>query len=228
MPSKIGISGSTDGTSPFSDCTGSPSGFTNTNNVVRKVKSINTNPSIMPGQIGLDRNAWPLIQLYSFDDVTVEYNAGGNPQRVDLEYDESINISASIDRDSYPQNAEVFLTVSDFQLNQDPTDEDSWTFNVGSPPSTFYQAFDSNGSDSANGGAGLVNIIPSLSSLGFEDNGKLLVDLGDVMELKQNNEQSDSVFDGTTTFSEIVTLVEEGPNSGLFDTADHSDASGIR
>ena len=118
------------------------------------------------------------------------------------------NISLSIDRDLYPNNAEVFLTVNDFQLNQDPTDEDSWTFNISSPVSTFYQAFDNSGNDDANGNAGLVDLIPYLSSLGFEDNGKLSLDLGNVMKLKTNSDQPDSSIDndGTSnTFSKIVT-----------------------
>jgi len=132
----------------------------------------------------------------------------------------------NLDRDLYPKNAEVFLTVNDFQLNQDPTDEDSWTFDIGSSPSTFYQAYDNGGSSSANGGAGLVDLIPHLSTLGFEDNGKLSVNLGSVIELKSNKQQPDtSVSDGSQTFSEILTLVEVGPNSGIFDNADHNDQS---
>ncbi len=75
--------GSTDGNSSFTQCTGPPSG-PNLNNVVRKAKSINTNPNIPPGQIGLDPNAWPLIQLFSFDDVTIQYNPGGPSQQVSL------------------------------------------------------------------------------------------------------------------------------------------------
>ena len=145
VPSTVGLSGFTNGNSSLSQCTGSPTGSINLNNVVRKAKSINTNPNIPSGQIGLDSDAWPLIQLFSFNAVTIQYNPGGPSQHVSLEYDEIQNISLSIDRDLYPNNAEVFLTVNDFQLNQDPTDEDSWTFNIDSPISTFYQAFDNSG-----------------------------------------------------------------------------------
>jgi hypothetical protein len=217
--------GSTNGNTSFSDCTASPTGSV-LNNVVRNAKSINTNPNVPSGQIGLNSNAWPLIQLYSFSEVTIQYNPAGLPQMVSLEYDESQNISMNIDRTLYPKNAEVFLTINDFQLNQDPTDEDSWTFDVGSTPSTFYQAFDENGQNSANGSIGLVDLIPNLSKIGFEDNGKLSVNLNSVIELQSNDEQSTtSVSDGTTTYSEIITLVEDGPNSGIFDTADKNDQS---
>ncbi|MEK0347012.1 MAG: peptidase [Nitrosopumilus sp.] len=225
VPQSAGLSDFTNGNSSFSPCTGSPTGSTNLNNVVRNAKSINTN-SNMTGQIGLNRNAWPLIQLFSFSGVTLEYNPAGPSQKVSLEYDEIQNISFSIDRDLYPKNAEVFLTVNDFQLNQDPTDKDSWTFSIGSNPSTFYQAYDNSGSSSANGGAGLVDLVPYLSGLGFEKNGKLSINLGSVIELQSNNEQpATSVSDGSQTFSEILTLVENGPNSGIFDNADHSDQS---
>ena len=229
IPHSSGILGSTDGNSSFSQCTGTLSSSTNLNNVVRKAKSINTNPNIQSGQIGLDSNAWPLVQLYSFDDVKIQYNPAGNPQTVNLKYDESNNVSINVDRDLYPQNSEVFLTLNDFQLNQDPTDEDSWTFNINSPSSTFYQAFDSNGRNSANGGPGLVNLVSSLSSLGFEDNGKLFFNLGGIMELSTNDEQRDTfVSNGVNTFSQIITLVEDGPNSGLFDSADDNDNSVVK
>lgn len=229
VPQSVGLGSFTNGDSSFSSCTGSPTGSTNLNNIVRKAKSINTNPNIPTGQIGLDSNAWPLIQLYSFDDVIIQYNPGGPSQQVSLEYDEIQNISFSIDRDLYPDNAEVFLNVNDFQLNQDPTDEDSWTFNINSTMSTFYQAYDNAGTSSANGGAGLVDLVPYLSNLGFEDNGKLSLNLGNIMELKINSDQpNSSVGDGgTNTFSKIVTLVEQEPNSGLFENFDSSDQSTI-
>ena len=226
IPQSAGVSGFTNGDSSFNSCAGSPTGSSNLNNVVRKAKSINTNPNVSTGQIGLNSNAWPLIQLFSFDNAKILYNPGGPSQQVLLEYDKMKNISHSIDRTLYPNNAEVFLTVNDFQLNQDPTDEDSWTFNIDSPVSTFYQAYDSNGSDSANGGTGLVDLVPHLLPLGFDDNGILSVNLGPVLELQTNDEQpDDSITDGSTVYSDIITLVEFFPNSGIFDNADQSNQS---
>jgi hypothetical protein len=229
VPYSSGLMGFRNGDVSFTSCTGSidNSGL-NQNNVVRKAKSINQN-SPSTGQIGLDPDAWPLIQLYSFDDVTIQYNPGGGVQQVDLEYDEIPNIALELDRDDYPKNSEVFVTVNDIQLNQDPTDEDSWTFNIDSPISVFYQAYDNSGRDAANGNVGLVDLKPHLSDLGFEDNGILPIDVGNIMELKSNSEQPDtSVNDGTKTFSQILTLVEKGPYSGIFDNADNNDQSTIR
>ena len=213
---------------PRADCNVPPN--SNVNNVVRNPKSINTNPAISEGQIGLCSNAWPLIQLFSFSDVTIQYNAAGGAQRVNLEYDEIPNISLSLDRESYPQNAEVFVTINDFQLNQDPTDEDSWTFSVDSP-ATFYQAFDDSGRPSADNTEGLVNLIPHLSSLGFENNGKLSIDLNSILQLKPNSDQNNqsTVTDkkNSKSFTKIVTLVENGPNTGIFESFDSNDESNI-
>jgi len=153
VPGSSGLSGFTNGDSSFSACTGSLSS-SNLNNVVKYPRSINTNPNVPTGQIGLDSDAWPLIQLFSFKNVEIQYNAGGNPQKVDLQYDDSANISSNLDRALYPQNSEVILTINDFQLNQDPTSVDSWTFNIDSPIATFYRAYDESGSNSANGNAG--------------------------------------------------------------------------
>ena len=126
VPGNNGLSGFTNGATSFTQCNGPPTAPTILNNVVRHAQSINTNPNIPSGQIGLDPDAWPLIQLYSFNnDVKIQYNAGGNPQSVTLQYDDSTNVSFKIDKNTYPQNSEVFLTINDFQLNQDPTDEDS-------------------------------------------------------------------------------------------------------
>ncbi len=229
VPRIDGLIGFTNGDVSFSSCTGTPTNSDNLNNVVRKAKSINTNSPLI-GQIGLDQDAWPLIQLYSFDDVSIKYNPGGGVQQVDLEYDDIPNISLEIDRDDYPQNSEVFVTVSDIQLNQDPTDEDSWTFNIDSPIGVFYQAYDNNGQDAANGNSGLVNLKSYLTALGFEENGSLSADLGNIGELTTNAEQKDTTITdgGSNSFSQIITLVEEGPYSGIFDSSDDNDQSTIK
>ena len=237
--SNFGISFSeTDGFAvPKSDCNGNPNNFPNMdnfNNVVRKPRSINTNPLVPSGQIGLDPIAWPLVQLFSFsNNVIIQYNAAGGAQRVTLQYDEIPNISLVTDRELYPSGSEVFVTINDFQLNQDPTDEDSWTFNVVSPVTTFYQAFDNNGQISSANSAGLVNLLPHMSNLGFEDNGRFTMNLSSVLNLKSNSEQGDtitSIDDDASSatppkYNKIVTFVERGPNSGIFESFDSNDKS---
>jgi len=229
IPNSNGTAGATNGTNSFNACTDSPTTSSlNKNNVVRKAKNPNTNADTV-GQIGIEIDKWPLIQLFSFsDDVTIIYNKGGGAQRVDLYYSDIPNISLSIDRNGYPKGAEVFVIVNDMQLNQDPTDVDSWTFNIDSTRATFYQAFTESGSYSGNGG--LVNLNPYLGSLGFEKNGNLGMNLGPglVAVLKTNQYQpSDSVSTGTTSYDNIVTLVESEPNSGIFYSFDYDDKSVI-
>jgi len=222
------MTGSTNGNSGFNTCTGTPSGSI-INNVVRNPRSINTNPAVSTGQIGLDEDAWPIIQLYSFSsNVVIQYNAAGGTQQVTLQYDDIPNISLSLDRTDYPPGSEVFVTIHDMQLNQDPTARDSWTFNVGSPQATFYAAFTENGADAANGAAGLTNLVSKLSSLGFDKNGKISMSLGSVAELKENGFQSDDATDGgPNTYTQIMTFVESQPNTGIFENFDFSNESNI-
>ena len=228
IPRSTGVTGATNGNAGFTTCTGTPSGSI-INNVVRLPKSINQNSAVPTGQIGLNSNAWPLVQLFSFNkDVTIQYNGAGGTQQVTLHYDDIPNISMNLDRNNYPLGAEVFITINDMQLNQDPTSKDSWTFNIASPQTTFYGAFTDTGSNAANGGAGLTNLVSKLSTLGFEKNGKLSMSLGQVAELKANQLQSSTASDGTTTFTQIVTLVESQPNSGTFENFGFDDLSNIK
>ncbi|MFB5645553.1 MAG: peptidase, partial [Nitrosopumilaceae archaeon] len=222
------LAGFTNGNIPFSSCSGVVDfSSSNINNVVRQPKSINTN-SPAPGQIGLETAAWPIIQLFSFDDVEIQYNRAGGVQKVELDFDEIEDASLALDRTTYPQNSQVFIIINDIQLNQDPTSNDSWTFNINSPNAVFYQAFDENGNDAANGTPALQNLVPFLSSLGFKNNGLLSGNLGSVAELRTNDNQPDSsVSDGSTTFSQIITLVESEPNSAVFESFDDSDQSTI-
>ncbi|HSB56486.1 MAG TPA: peptidase [Nitrosopumilaceae archaeon] len=229
IPDDNGISGATQGTAPFTACTGELGTPSNQNNVVRDSKSINQNLGVPVGQIGLKPDAWPIIQLFSFNNnVDIVYNKGGGSQRVELTYFDIPNISVTLDRDRYPKGAEVFATINDMQLNQDPTSVDSWTFSIDPTKGTFYQAFTESGSNSGNGGLGLVNLNPFLSSLNFEKNGDLGLDLGSVVELRTNQFQPTlSATSGLTTYTKIVTFVETEPNTGIFESFDYNNHSTI-
>lgn len=229
VPRASNLGGYTNGNTSFSSCTGNMNSLSDVlNNVVRKSHSINTHSEIPTGQIGLEENAWPIIQLFSFRDVTIMYNAAGGSQRVDLKYEPVSNISLTLDRDVYPPNSQIHTIIKDFQLNIDPTDNDSWTFNVVSPWGTFYQAYDNNGQNSANTRNGLVNLISSLTNLGFEKNGKLSITLNSVVKLATNSNQPNlTVTNPSETYSNIVTFVESEPNSGIFESFDHNNQSTI-
>ena len=182
------VSGST-GVDPLLNCNNNDGGnVTPTlmgdiiNNVVRESKAVNETEG--PGQIGVNPDAWPFIQLYQLNptgNVIIQYNKGGGAQSTTLTFDTVDNYAGvELDRTKYPRNAQVHATVTDLWLNIDPTDEDSWTFatNADDKLDTFYQVFDENG------GTGLTDDVQSqpqslaadLRSLMCEDNCILIID----------------------------------------------------
>ncbi|MGQ0791600.1 MAG: beta strand repeat-containing protein [Nitrosopumilaceae archaeon] len=180
-------------------------GVANTTNVVREPKTPTPalGATVKTGQIGIDNNAWPFIQLYSFSaggDAKIVYNiGGGSPQTVTLEFDDALDDHAttSKDRTNYPQGADVHLTISDNFLNVDPTDEDSWSFGTnntnGGNLTTVYQAFDENGVITAGGNAstGTPNLQAggNLTTINAGDLGVLKIDYN------PNNAVVDSILD---------------------------------
>jgi hypothetical protein len=219
IPDSNGLTGTTQGTASFNACTGNliPP-INNQMSVIRNPPSLNTNSNVKSGQIGIDPNAWPLVQLFTFsNNVTIEYDKAGSSEIVNLTYDDMTDISMKLDRSGYPQGADVFATINDMQLNEDPTAVNSWTFNVNSPEATFYQAFPESGS--VPGGPGLVNLYPNLSSLGFKDNSHVEMNLGSVAELKTNQLQTATSITSGATYNKLVTFVETTPNSGIFESS---------
>ena len=60
-------------------------------NVIDNPPKVNTNRNISHGQIGININAWPIIQLYSFKnggDIIVQYNRGGGALTTKLIFNE--------------------------------------------------------------------------------------------------------------------------------------------
>ena len=203
-------------------------------NVIREAKNININAALNPGQIGVDQNDWPFIQLYNFNptgNVEVQYNKGGGAQTTTLTFD-TVDSFAGIDLDrrTYPQSAQVHVTVTDTWLNIDPTDEDSWTWDT-KTGAAYYQIFNEGGTavglNSTGGPA--MSPVTSSDALTQEDAVfKLAVDQQNsgtpVIEL-QDNDDSDPTVDGLTN---PVTLTERGPKSGVFGSYDESDVSILR
>ena len=226
IPDSAGLSGTTQGSASFNSCSGNATTPTSQNNVIRNVPFLNMNPHVPVGQTGINPNVWPAIQLFTFsNNVHVEYNRGTGAQSVDLDYFDIPNITLNLDRPGYPAGSDVFATINDMQLNIDPTSADSWTFNVVSPEATFYQAFAETGTSAS--GSGLINLIQNLNTLGFRDNGHVSMDLSDVVNLKTNPIQdSSSVTANSITYNKLVTFVETGPNTGIFES-DYSNISTI-
>ncbi|MGH9910533.1 MAG: hypothetical protein ACRD32_07830, partial [Nitrososphaerales archaeon] len=142
-------------------------------------------------------------------------------------------INTSLDRSNYPQGAAVHVTLTDFQLNIDPTDEDSWTWDTNSSNNRmFYQAFDENGATESNGAAGMIDITPSQSALMFEKNGRLTVNLaaqGTPVAVFGNN--NDQRFNPATLAGDFaataMTFTELGKTGGIFGNYDEADNANL-
>ncbi|NOS62056.1 MAG: hypothetical protein HOO66_03325 [Nitrosarchaeum sp.] len=236
--------------------------------VVREAKSLNLNDAantntVTAGQIGILTNgaSWPIVQLYALNptgNVIIQYNKGGGAQTTTLTFDTVEGFAnTSLDRTTYPQSAQVHLTVTDLWLNIDPTDEDSWTFGTQSSNSTsfgaYYQVFDENGL--GNGDIvtnGVVQLTQSvLQTMMIETNGLLRVNTNTqsataVLTLQDNGDSNidcttantattcqttgSNSFDGNELDegSVPVTITEQGPNSGIFGSYDESDSSSLK
>ena len=248
----VGIGGE-DGTNPpnpISDsCTFTSPYASETMNVVRQAKAVNQgNSNVGMGQIGLaSKDLWPFVQLYDFSkggNIVVQYNRGGGPQQATLVFDtveKSVNLS--LDRTSYPRSSDINILVSDLNLNIDPTSEDSWSFGTNpANPSTYYMLYESNGKADADGTAGAVNIVPTLTSMMFKENGVLriipsaegkanAVTINDNADSETNGEGESNISNISTgkgslsAGSQPITLTETDPNSGKFASYDDNNDS---
>jgi len=210
-------------------------------NVVREAKTINTDPSSGFGQIGILSPAiWPFIQLYDLTtggDVVIQYNKAGGAQRVTLTFDTADDmITTTLDRTKYPIGAEVHVEIADAWLNIDPTDEDSWTFDTDSSPGIYYAAYDENGVAKATGN-NLVNLYSAkLNQAGNAGdqlsalmNGDALLKITTTATGSTASIAFDNNANGATNVvgTAAVTMVEQGPSSGIFASYDELDDSMI-
>ena len=181
--------------------------------ILKKPQSLNVNPDANTvdtvGQIGLnivDILQWPFIQTFVFTDnanIDVIYD-GGVDEIVEVTYTEDMDdlASYSLDRITYPHSADIHVMIDDMQLNIDPTDEDTWTFNVSGNQESFY-------------GEDLTNPITSAdqNDLFYDDNGYLDIDSNEIVLVR----------DETIT----ITFEETLPNSGIFDNTNTSDVADL-
>jgi hypothetical protein len=168
------------GENTLGSCTGNAQSSLH-NNVVRENKTLNRGGSSVPvGQIGVSQQGihfWPFIQLYNFNptgNVVIQYNKGGGVQSTTLKFDTVDQFAKlDLDRTTYPRGAQVQATITDLQLNIDPTDEDSWTFGTTtSNATTYYGVFNEDGSLTASNKVSKA-LTGNLTGLMFEDNGVL-------------------------------------------------------
>jgi hypothetical protein len=184
--------------------------------------------------------------------VNINYNKGGGTQSTTLTFD-TVDQYADLesDRKVFPTGANVHLTMTDLQLNIDPTDEDSWSWaTLSGSNAAYYQLYDENGlvdADGTSGAVDLKNIIKSEFFM-FEDNGILLVDVDaqnsgiEVLRIVDNDDsktngtslvKASTVSSGLTGNGTIlapnqpVTFTELASNSGLFSNYDNNDNANL-
>ena len=133
--------------------------------------------------------------------------------------------SLSLDRSSYPAGADVHMTITSLAHNIDPTDEDSWTYDL-SDGTAVYQKFNENGI--AQSSTNSVDFsLDRLSNLNFDDSGLLDIKTNPnnasvpIIQFQNNNDQAESNATG------FVTILETQPNSGIFKNTDDGDTANI-
>ena len=190
---------------------------------------------------------WPFIQLYTFNptgNVVVQYNKGGGVQSTTLTFD-TVDQFAKLDfdRTTYPRGAQVDATMTDVNLNIDPTDEDSWTFGTSSTNATiYYNIFNEDGTLHKNGNNGGISnaLTGNLTNIMFKHNGVLKVDLSaqgsQVLNIVDNADSilsaDNGIIPATTqsisAASQPITFTESAPNTGVFGTYDENDVSDLQ
>ncbi len=251
------IDGTNPPTDPIPNCNASVTNVPGQMNVVREFKTVNTNSpgGTNEGQIGIDINGWPFIQLYKFSvsgNVVVQYNNPGAIQTTTLVFDNVDSFaSLEIDRASYPRGAEVHVTITDPWLNIDPTDEDSWTFSTddGDP---HYNVFDENGGAPGDTATNTDSDVgDNIGDMMCGNNCVLLLDtdsqsLGTPVVTLQDNSDSQIVTEGGgdsedpldqetaggnfggPSHNNPLTITEFSQNSGTFGSFDESKISALR
>ena len=212
-------------TTPFvPDTTDAVQIYVDADVVVRQPKEPSTNPANDPVAPDV---LWPVIQAFDFavdGSVTITYAKGGNPQSIALTFldDPDDYASLSLDRSSYPAGADVHMTITSLAHNIDPTDEDSWTYDL-TTGNVTYQQFNENGVGNSTTGVDLV-----LADLNFDDSGLLDIIENpnnasvDIIQFQNNADQNKS--DDASAF---VTILETQPNSGIFKNTDDGDKANI-
>ena len=207
-----------------------PPALSNYNNTVGSQTAINVAKGAFSiGQIGIQSASdngqgndkeWPMIQLYDFTigDFNVVYEQAGPDEVVTLDYNNSDLddfAGLELDRNAAPQGAEVHLTITDNQLNIDPTAEDIVIFYV--EPGMEGVSFTDGTSYSTGNYLAYDNY--------FDDGGKLIIN-------NNTNGALYSVLNHTATLDDAIAdnhLVfwESAENSGVFVNTDDDDDSNL-
>jgi hypothetical protein len=182
-----------------------------------------------------DTNEWPLIQTFDFSqgEFEVTFEKAGADETVVLDYNNADLDDFSgieLDRSSATQGADVHLTITDNQLNIDPTSEDKVVFYVGIDTLTgSVSGTDFRGVSFSNGTwSQLLDSNYKAYNNDFSDNGILKIN-------NNTNSAPQDVLNTTRTTADDVGAAgggfllfwETSENSGVFVNTDNSDKSNV-
>jgi hypothetical protein len=189
------------------------------------------------GQILQTASDWPFIQAFDFtqEDFEVKLEQAGADEVVILEHnnnDLDDYASLTLDRSQATQDAQVMLFIVDQQLNIDPTDEDIVVFKVphnGSATSAGVSW--TNGTiDARYLAAATSNYTEAGTGHGFDDNGKLLIDMnaaGATVNVLAKDTTIDDTVEATTASFTYLVFFEDADNTGTFSNVDDSDDANL-
>ena len=166
-----------------------------------------------------------VIQAFEFaegTDIDVELENGGGSEAVALTFDTVEDYaSLMLDRDVYPLEAHVHMTITDTWLNIDPTAEDEWVFNV-ETDEAYYRP-------SAIWDEEIDTPVPvPEDSLMCDDNCAFTINVGqqgDTVLYYAGNEDSHMMAESLDGLS--LTFAETNDNTGVFTNTDDDDASNL-
>ncbi len=158
-------------------------------------------------------NNWPFIQSYDISDgkdVDIIYGAGQTAQSVKIEYEYDDDKDITLDRQKFPKNGFIHLSLDDSLLNLSPIADEAWVFY---PNATVDYVFE-------NGTSTRVNWL----SIGFDDNGPITVSNSDNVFEYVDTEILESIKE---TSDDTIILRTSNTDDNLFVNYDNSDETGL-
>lgn len=173
-----------------------------------------------------------VIQAFAFSDasdIDIELENGGGSESVTLTFDTVEDYaSLMLDRDVYPLEAHVHITITDTWLNIDPTAEDEWIFDT--IHDTAYYRLDVDAVvDEQSLEPDYVPMPVPEDALMCDDNCVFTINVaqqGDMVLYQQDNDDSADGIDSILG-SMSLTFTETNDNTGVFTNTDDFDASNL-
>ena len=137
-----------------------------------------------------------VVQVFDLDDGDSVEITAGRDESVTLTYDDHSDIATiSVDRNDAPIGSQVHITISDLQLNLDPTEDDAWDLKATDNTATYANVV---------AGVDVDNVAPGLPGT----SGKLTVSVSDTDVIEYSGDAG------------MVTIAETGSNTGVFESQD--------